>query len=95
MSNSCIVYPDFNENQYYLNYTDLANAKICNSAFDAFTHWCKWGKNEQRTYKVTDKDGKEFIFLLIGMPYNTQKIIQKLLNGVAITLLSEWVKLIH
>lgn len=59
--NTCPTYPDFDENQYYMNYLDLAKAKQSNSEFSALEHWCKNGRNEGRSYKLIDRYGKEYV----------------------------------
>ena len=58
---TCPTYPDFDENQYYRNYLDLAKAKQSNSEFSALEHWCKNGRNEGRSYKLIDRYGKEYV----------------------------------
>jgi len=59
--NTCPTYPDFDENQYYMNYLDLAKAKQNNSEFSALQHWCLHGRNEGRSYKLIDRYGKEYV----------------------------------
>ena len=58
---TCPTYPDFDENQYYMNYLDLAKAKQNNFEFSALQHWCLHGRNEGRSYKLIDRYGKEYV----------------------------------
>ena len=60
MADNCSRYPDFDKDQYILNYKDIADVVKKDPSFNTFDHWCMNGRGEKRTYKQVDRYGKEY-----------------------------------